>query len=110
MAIVGEPAANEVEAFIQVFSRLPQIDEIFRDPMAVHVPGLHEPALLFALASGMARRVKKQNMAAAVTYMERVGSPEFLVAFMTDAARRDPSLKETKAFSTWYTKNQEVLI
>jgi hypothetical protein len=109
-AIVGEPAALEVEAFVQVVARLPNLDEAFRDPKTVHVPGLDEPGLLFALVSAAARRVKKQQMENAVIYIKRIGSPEFLVMFMLDAVRRDPSLKETKAFSKWYVDHQDVLI
>jgi len=109
-SLVGENVANEFEAFISVFSHLPSIDAILRDPKTVRLPDLTEPGIMFALAMGLARRATKKDFGNALTYMERVNSPEHITMFAVDAARRDPKLKETPAFAKWYVDNQDVVL
>lgn len=108
-ALVGAAAAIEFEGFVRVWTRLPSIDRIFRDPKAVAVPDLSEPAVLYAIATAISRRVTSRTMTNAMSYAGRLPK-EFQVMLAVDAVRRDPTLKETKAFGTWYADNAEVLI
>lgn len=108
-ALVGEAAAVEFEGFVRVWQRLPSIDAILKDPRSVHVPDMGEPALLYAVATAIARRVTKQNFANGLAYAKRL-PPEFEIMCAVDAVRRDPNLKETKAFGDWFTRHSEVLI
>jgi hypothetical protein len=107
-AAVGEAAAVEFEGFVRVWSKLPSIDLIFTNPEKAHVPSLDEPAQVYAVASAMARRVKKPQMENAFRYVARLPK-EIQVSFALDCIARDASLKETRAFGNWYAANGEVL-
>ena len=98
--LVGEAAAGEFEAFMRIFGRVPSIDSILSDPTGRTCPDGCMPgdaALLFALATGLAQKSTVANMAAVWTYARRMPA-EFTVLTMTDATRRDPALKSTRAF------------
>lgn len=108
-SLVGEAAAREFEGFVRVWKALPSIDTIFRDPDAAHMPGAQEPATLYALASGLARRVDAKTATNAMKYAKRFPSREFEILFAHDAVKRNPTIKETRAFGDWFARNSEVV-
>jgi len=107
--LIGEGPATEFEAFMRIWKQLPSIDGIFRDPKSVHVPPMGEPAALYAVSAALARRATKDNIAKAYEYAKRM-PPEFTTLMMTDAIKRDPKLKETKAFTEWAVNAKEVTL
>lgn len=108
-ALVGEDVAGEFEAFVRIWARLPSIDQILRDPRGVAVPSLQEPALIYAVAGALARRMSAKNAGAALLYAKRLPK-EFEVLVAVDAVRRDPDIKATRAFAEWFSNNSEVII
>lgn len=108
-ALVGDGPAAEFEGFIRVYKNLPSISDILADPKHVHCPSYDEPAQCYALATGLARRVDKTTFLNAMTYIERLPR-EFNVMFVIDAIKKQPDLKNTKAFTGWFARNSDVLI
>jgi len=108
-ALVGDGPAAEFEGFIRVWKNLPSINDILANPRTVHCPSYDEPAQCYALATGLARRCDKSNFTNAVAYTDRLPR-EFSVMFVIDAIKKNPDLKNTKAFTGWFARNSDVLI
>lgn len=103
-ALIGDEAAGEFEAFVQVYRRLPSIDSIIASPEAAMIPQPHEPALAYAICGALARKATRSNFSAILTYASRLDR-DFAVLLSTDAIRRDPALQETAAYVSHVTQN-----
>ena len=103
---VGEGAAAEFVGFVRIFRKLPNPDAILLNPTTSDVP--RDPATLYALSGALSHRATMGNMDRFATYIERM-PPEFSVLSMSMAARRDPDLANTQAFTKWSINHQEVL-
>lgn len=109
--LVGEAAAGEFEAFARIYARLPSIDSILADPNGATAPTGNFPgeaALLYAIATGVARKAVAHNMDAVFAYARRLPQ-EYTILVMTDATRRDPALKSTRAYVEFATHYHGVL-
>jgi len=106
--LVGEAAAGEFEAFARIWTRLPSIESILANPDGAPVPSASEPALLYAVATGVARKATRANMGAVIRFAARLPA-EFAFLMVADATRRDAGLKETRAFIDFSVANQGVL-
>lgn len=104
---VGEGAATEFEAFIRVWSKMPNPDAIILNPDAVDCP--KDVATCYALAGALAYRAAPANMENIVKFAAKM-SPEYQVVLMRDAGTRNPKIANTKAFNTWAVKNKDVVI
>lgn len=107
--IVGEGPAAVVEGFLRMWSRLPDLEMIKKNPKAAKVPPIDEPSVYFAVSSAIAREADKDNFENILIYAARLGK-EFEVRTCVDAVKRDPSLQKTKAFAKWAVANQDVTI
>ena len=107
--MIGEAPAGEFLAFAEVWGKLPSVESIVAYPQGAYVPQPNEPALTYALCGALAREATRSNLAAIVSYAERLPS-DFTVLLVTDAIRRDPALRETRAFIDWASNNAAVLI
>lgn len=105
--VVGEGPAAEFIAYLKYYRQLPDLDQVLKDPMGIKVPT--EPAVMFALATGLATKATPENMPNFVKFALRM-PPEFQVLMMKDAVVRDKKLTQTKQFNEWATKNQAVLL
>jgi hypothetical protein len=77
---------------------MPNLDAIIADPSNAAVPG--EPAVLFALAGGLAQRATENNFGRVLTYLARI--PEELSGFsVRDAVRMSPDLQHTPEYTAW---------
>jgi hypothetical protein len=103
---VGEGAAAEFVGFMRIFRKLPNPDAILLNPDKSDVPS--DPATLYALSGALAERASDANFSRVCTYCERM-PPEFSVLTISYAARKNPSLASTQAFTTWAVKHQDVL-
>ena len=104
---IGEGASSEFVAFIRVWREMPSLDGIIANPKKGKVPD--DPATLYAVASGLSRRVTKANFAAVKTYCDRIPS-SFATLCISDAIKRAPEIKTTEAMRKWAIENHEVLI
>lgn len=103
---VGEGAAAEFVGFIRIFRKLPNPDAILLNPSTSDVPS--DPATLYALSGALAQRATEGNFERVCTYSERM-PPEFSVLTVSYAARRNPDLANTQAFTKWSINHQNVL-
>lgn len=103
---VGEGAAAEFVGFVRIFRKLPNPDAILLNPNTSDVPS--DPATLYALSGALAQRATEGNFERVCTYSERM-PPEFSVLTVSYAARRNPDLANTQAFTKWSINHQNVL-
>ena len=103
---VGEGAAAEFVGFVRIFRKLPNPDAILLNPQTADVP--KDPATLYALSGALAQRATESNFERVCTYSERM-PPEFSVLTISYAARRNPDLANTQAFTKWSINHQDVL-
>ena len=97
---VGEGAAAELTAFLQIFRELPSLDAILLDPANAAIP--QKPASLFAVATGLASKATEANFSRIATYAERLTQAkhgEFAVLMLRDCLRRAPKLMQTSDFT-----------
>jgi hypothetical protein len=104
---VGEGAAAEYTGFKRIYESLPDIDSILLDPVGSDVP--QDPATLYALTGALARKSTKDNFDRVSKYLSRL-SPEFNVMCTKDAIKLQPTIKHTRSFVEWASKNAEVLM
>lgn len=104
---VGEGAAAEYTGFRRIYMSLPSMEEILMDPNKADVPA--DPATLYATMGALARKTTKDNADRAFAYLERV-SPEFRVMCVKDVIKLEPTVKHSRAFVHWASKNAEVLM
>jgi hypothetical protein len=103
---VGEGAAAEFVGFVRIFRKLPNPDAILLNPQTADVP--KDPATLYALSGALAQRATESNFERVCQYSERM-PPEFSVLTVSYAARRNPDLANTQAFTKWSINHQDVL-
>jgi len=103
---VGEGAAAEFVGFVRIYRNLPNPDNIILNPTTANVPT--DPSTLYALSGAIAERATESNFSRVCTYAERM-PPEFSVLSISYAARKNPDLASTKAFTDWAVKHQDIL-
>jgi hypothetical protein len=103
---VGEGAAAEFVGFLRIFRKLPNPDAILLNPLTSDVPT--DPATLYALAGSLAERATENNFERVCQYCERMPA-DFSVLTVSYAARKNPSLSDTQAFTKWAMAHQDVL-
>lgn len=104
---VGEGAAAEYTGFRRIYMSLPDVDSILLDPAGADVPA--DPATLYALTGALARKATKDNFDRVMLYTNRM-SPEFNVMCTKDAIKLQPTIKHSRAFIEWASRNAEVLM
>ena len=104
--IVGEGCAAEFMGYLKYYRNLPNLDALLMAPDKAKVP--EEPAVLYALSTGLAAKATPDNMERVVKYALRMPA-EFQVLLIKDAVTRDNALTNTKSFNAWASKNSSVL-
>lgn len=103
---VGEGAAGEFAAFIQVYENLPTIESILAKPQQVRVP--EDPATLYAVATAIAAAAKADNFDRLMEYATRMAL-EYQVVFVRDAVRRRAPIDQCRSLVQWSIDNADVL-
>jgi len=96
---VGEGAAIELIAFLEIWKDLPSPDDILLSPETAVIPS--NPATLYAVCTALAVRATEDNLARVMIYLNRMiddGLREFSALLANDAIRRTPSLQNTHSF------------
>lgn len=104
---VGEGAAAEYTGFRKIYLSLPSVESVLLDPAGADVPS--DPATKYALMGALAHKATKDNFDRVSAYLERV-EPEFNVMCTRDAIKLNPSIKASRSFVSWATKNAAVLM
>jgi MoxR-like ATPase len=96
---VGEGAASELVAFLQVFRELPSPDAILLNPDRAPIP--ENAAALYATAAALAAYATEANFDRVMVYVDRmiaVGLREYSALLVRDALRRTPTIANSYAF------------
>lgn len=102
----GEGFAMEYSGFLRLYREMPNIDEIVLNPTKAKVS--QEPAIQYALAGALARRMNDQNIESIITYLNRMGA-EIGVVTMKDVSVINREVTLTRAFSKWSADNGNLL-
>lgn len=103
---VGEAYATDLIGWLSICDDLPDIDLIILDPNNQPIPT--EIGSMWATAAALAERMGNGSVDNIVTYLNRM-EPEFGAVAMIGAIRRDPSLKNTRGWIEWATKNHQII-
>lgn len=96
---VGEGAATEFVAFMELYKNLPSIDAILMDPEGSDIPT--EPATLYAVTAGLAQKANPENFGRIAKYAERLmdsNHGEFAALLVRDSHRRNSAVQSTDSF------------
>lgn len=104
---VGEGAAGEFMAFMNVWRDLPNIDKIILQPKKERVPESLDA--LYAVTTALAEKTTKDNFERVMDYVERIPGMEFQVVYIRDCVRRKTEVHESKRFIKWSIDNADVL-
>jgi hypothetical protein len=109
---IGNAAAGELKAFLQIHRELPSIDQVKMDPDGTPVSG--SPAVNFAIAGALANAASANVFGRFMKYVDRLPM-EFQVVFIRDAVRRTQGkgkdeVAKTKEFTAWAVKHGNVLV
>jgi len=105
--VLGEDVAIEFSAFWKLYSKLPDIDQIFANPESADVP--NETSTLYALASAMASKVGPKTYKPYFDYVNRMPT-EFAVMSVKLAAKMNKGLTSCKPFTAWAIKHRDVIL
>lgn len=106
---VGDTPADEFEAYWRIMEKAPSIDEIVADPKKARLPEERDAGTYYAVAGMLARLMDRKNVAPVMIYVDRM-LPDYQVALLQDATRREPGLKNTEAYGNWAVKHQEITL
>jgi hypothetical protein len=104
---VGDAYAAEFDGFVELYHSLGSLDDIVKNPKTAPLPT--EPSQRYAVCTGLARLATKKTMPQIIEYAERLPR-ESQIMVVTDATRRDETLKNTAAYGAWAVSNQDVLM
>jgi dynein-related subfamily AAA family protein len=104
---IGEGPAGEYIAYQRFYKDVPDLDALLLSPKTAIIP--EEPATLYAVSTGLAAKITKDNIAKAIIYIGRMPK-EFQVLTIKDAIIRDKEISNTKAFEKWGIANADILI
>lgn len=96
---VGDGAALEFLAFLDMFAQLPSIDGILLDPDAAQIPG--DPSARYAVVTALAARAGEQAFPRVARYAERLcaaGAGDFAALLVRDVVRKVPAVQHSPAF------------
>jgi hypothetical protein len=105
--IVGQGAAVEFDAFLKVYEKLPDFDDVIARPEKAVVPK-NDPAVMYAITAGLALHVTEKNIAKALIYLARLPK-EFEVFAIRMALKSKSKLAYVQEIITWVNKNKDVL-
>lgn len=105
---VGEGAAIEFTAYMQVYRGLPTAESIIKKPLEVPVPGNDKQAERYATVSMLPEHTDAKTIAPIMLYINRF-PVEFQVCFMRTVLTKNTALTATAAVRDWIAKNSSVL-
>lgn len=106
---VGAGAAQEFVAYVKYYREMPDLDEIIMNPKKAQLPKMGEPAIKWAVCTGLATRATPNNFENIMTYMERL-EKEYQVLVVKDSMVKDKAIRTTRTLQRWAVANSEVLL
>ena len=103
--VLGQGAAAEFIAFLGIYDKLPDLEAILKTPEKGKAPS--DPATLYAICAGLAKKVKATTFPNFLIYLERLPK-EFCVFALKTAIAADQTLAKTPAFGKWALNNKAI--
>jgi len=103
---IGESAARDLIAYVEVSDKLPTWDEVIRDPKGASVPT--NAAALCIMAYGAVQKIDRGNISAWFEYLKRTPKELQSVFCVTTSKNEDKKniLMTSTAFVNWMRENQ----
>jgi len=104
---IGEGAAREFVAFLDMYQDLPTMSEIQTYPLSAIIPS--RPGVLYALTGALAAHATENNLAALMTYIQRLPI-EYQTVCLRGIARQDMSmLASVPAYQKWAIAHADII-
>lgn len=103
---VGQGAATEFAAFLDLYRKLPNIDAIMMNPKVGDAP--EDPATRYAVTYALASRATVGNWRNVLAYFDRLPE-EYSVLGVKHATTRDTKLANTVEFTKWAVAHAHIL-
>ncbi len=113
---VGEEQAVNLTAFLSLWGKLPNVDEIARDPNGAQIPEDDgSMGALYAIAGAIANVADKNNFSQFIQYLKRLDKEfeVFSVQTMTDKQKANGQYEDfvkSTAYVNWCVENQDVIL
>ena len=105
---VGDGAATEIMAFLQLHNDLPSPQSIIADPENSPVPPDSNPGMIYAIVSALVGHATVKTIKPIMAYLSRIKSKEFTVYGLKDIIHRYPALNSSPALTEWKFKNSHL--
>lgn len=105
---IGEGYGAEFLAYMSCKAECVTIEQILAKPDKTPIPDEERCDIMCATAAMVGRALNCENSIPLVKYLTRM-PPEYCVFAMRDGARRDPKIKDTKAYRDWVIQHGDVL-
>lgn len=105
----GEAYATEYVAFRRVQADMPNLDNCILHPESAPVPDSTKPAVLYALAVGLAYKATDKNFDRVIKYITRT-QLVYNVLCVSAAVKKNEKLVSTQAFNEWATTHGNELL
>ena len=102
---IGDGEATQFEAYIRIADRLPDPEDIIKDPMNAPIYGAAEADILYLILTNLADMAKESNVEQIIKYLRRLPNKEFLVLWSKDALARHPKLNNNKHVTEFKLKD-----
>lgn len=103
--LVGKAPSTAYMSFRKMLHAIPPVSEVIANPLTAKV--FEENSHAYAMALCLARKASPDNIVAIMKYMDR-NNIEIAAAFMSDATKRTPALKETRSYIEWAAKHKDL--
>lgn len=107
MGELGMGMGTKFWAYCQIHDKLPDIDDILKNPKDAKVD--FEPDLQYATAVAVSKRMDKDTFSNALEYVERLGGADLTAMVVKLGTREKPELKTSPAFTKWAMSSQEMI-
>lgn len=110
---LGEGEGADLRGFWDIYGsdEMPDIDKIIADPDNADVPGIHKPAILFALSGMLVSRINTDpfSIGSVIQYAARLPQ-EFALQFANDVLMLKPELGTHDAMRAFRKKHAKMLL
>ena len=106
---LGEGAGVEFYGFLDYYRKLPNLDELIRDPENAQVYSSSDAHLNWAVVCGLYSKADKKNAGQIIKYAMRM-PPEFSVVLVQDCMADVEGFTECPEMAEWSMKFQDVIL
>jgi hypothetical protein len=106
---VGKEIGDELFAYLDIFTKIPSVEDVCRAPMECMVP--KEASATFAIIGALARAATRENLPALMTYFARLDKG-YEVSAVKDVIRVNEALQDTLPYQSFLLKpeNKEIFL